>query len=144
MLNLPSNVRGASSTSPYAILQTLPGVQADNGLGFSIQGGLPAQSESTIDGISNTYKKQFLPRVGFAYRLNNRTTVRMSGGLYNMILLGSVFYSPEPYRATSVTSTRLALMASPSSPSPHSHAWQRRPRRIHRKLRIPHRQRHRL
>jgi outer membrane receptor protein involved in Fe transport len=54
VLNLPSNVRGAGSTSPYAMLQTLPGVQADNGLGLSIQGGLPAQSESTVDGISIT------------------------------------------------------------------------------------------
>ncbi len=54
VLNLPSNVRGAGSTSPYALLQTLPGVQADNGLGLSIQGGLPAQSESSIDGISIT------------------------------------------------------------------------------------------
>lgn len=54
VLNLPSNVRGAASTSPYALLQTLPGVQADNGLGLSIQGGLPAQSEATVDGISIT------------------------------------------------------------------------------------------
>ncbi len=54
VLNLPTNVRGAGNTTPYAILQTLPGVQADNGLGYSIQGGLPAQSESTVDGISVT------------------------------------------------------------------------------------------
>lgn len=54
VLNLPTNVRGAGNTTPYAILQTLPGVQADNGLGLSIQGGLPAQSESTVDGISIT------------------------------------------------------------------------------------------
>ncbi|MBX5495046.1 MAG: carboxypeptidase regulatory-like domain-containing protein, partial [Bryobacteraceae bacterium] len=54
VLNLPSNVRGAGSTSPYALLQTLPGVQADNDLGLSIQGGLPAQSESTVDGVSIT------------------------------------------------------------------------------------------
>lgn len=54
VLNLPSNVRGAASTSPYAMLQSLPGVQADNGLGLSVQGGLPAQSESTVDGISIT------------------------------------------------------------------------------------------
>jgi hypothetical protein len=54
VLNLPSNVRGAGSTSPYALLQTLPGVQSDNGLGLSIQGGLPAQSESSVDGISIT------------------------------------------------------------------------------------------
>ena len=54
VLNLPSNVRGAGNTTPYALLQTLPGVQADNGLGLSIQGGLPAQSESSVDGISIT------------------------------------------------------------------------------------------
>jgi len=54
VLDLPSNVRGAGSTSPYALLQTLPGVQADNGLGLSVQGGLPAQSESSVDGISIT------------------------------------------------------------------------------------------
>ena len=54
VLDLPANVRGSGSTSPYALLQTLPGVQADNGLGLSVQGGLPAQSESSVDGISIT------------------------------------------------------------------------------------------
>ena len=54
VLNLPSNVRGSGSTSPYALLQALPGVQADNGQGLSIQGGLPAQTESSVDGISIT------------------------------------------------------------------------------------------
>lgn len=54
VLNLPSNVRGSANTSPYALLQTLPGVQADNGLGLSIQGGLPAQTETSVDGISIT------------------------------------------------------------------------------------------
>lgn len=53
VLNLPGNVRGVS-TSPYALIATLPGVQADNGGGYSIQGGLPAQSESSVDGISIT------------------------------------------------------------------------------------------
>ncbi|MFN0102328.1 MAG: carboxypeptidase regulatory-like domain-containing protein [Bryobacteraceae bacterium] len=54
VLNLPSNVRGSGSTSPYALLQALPGVQADNGGGYSIQGGLPAQSETSVDGIAIT------------------------------------------------------------------------------------------
>jgi len=54
VLNLPTNVRGAGNTTPFAMLQTLPGVQADNGLGLSIQGGLPAQTETTVDGISIT------------------------------------------------------------------------------------------
>jgi hypothetical protein len=54
VLNLPANVRGGGSTSPYALIATLPGVQSDNGGGYSIQGGLPAQSESSVDGISIT------------------------------------------------------------------------------------------
>jgi len=68
VMNLPANYRGAGSTSPYNVLQTLPGVQPDstgfppspgiNGtsggpaINFSIQGGLPSQSDITIDGIS--------------------------------------------------------------------------------------------
>ncbi len=52
--NLPANFRASTNTTPYSLLQTLPGVQADNGLGYSIQGGIPAQSESSTDGISIT------------------------------------------------------------------------------------------
>ncbi len=65
VLNLPANYRGAGSTSPLNVIQTLPGVQPDSGtyppqpsaspnpsIKFSIQGGLPSQSETTVDGIS--------------------------------------------------------------------------------------------
>ena len=65
VLDLPANYRGAGSTSPLNVIQTLPGVQPDSGsyppqpsaspapgIKFSIQGGLPSQSETTIDGIS--------------------------------------------------------------------------------------------
>ncbi len=63
--DLPANYRGAGSTSPLNVIQTLPGVQPDSGnyppqpsaspnpaIKFSIQGGLPSQSETTVDGIS--------------------------------------------------------------------------------------------
>jgi len=65
VLNLPANYRGAGSTSPLNVIQTLPGVQADSSsfppkptgtsattVNFSIQGGLPSQADTTIDGIS--------------------------------------------------------------------------------------------
>ena len=65
VLDLPANYRGAGSTSPLNVIQTLPGVQPDTGsfpatassspnpgIKFSIQGGLPSQSETTVDGIS--------------------------------------------------------------------------------------------
>ena len=54
VLNLPANVRAGGSTSPYSLIATLPGIQADNLGAYSIQGGLPAQSESSVDGISIT------------------------------------------------------------------------------------------
>ncbi len=65
VLDLPANYRGAGSTSPLNVIQTLPGIQPDSGtyppapssspnpaVKFSIQGGLPSQSETTVDGIS--------------------------------------------------------------------------------------------
>ncbi len=54
VLSLPANVRAGGSTTPYNLIATLPGVQPDNGNGFSIQGGLPAQTETSVDGISIT------------------------------------------------------------------------------------------
>jgi hypothetical protein len=59
--NLPVNTRAsAAGTSAYNILGTLAGVQTDasNGAGstgtpvFSLQGGLPFQSETAVDGIT--------------------------------------------------------------------------------------------
>ncbi len=65
VLDLPANYRGAGSTSPLNVIQALPGVQPDSGtyppapsthpvpaVRFSIQGGLPSQTETTVDGIS--------------------------------------------------------------------------------------------
>jgi len=54
LVNLPANVRAGGNTTPYSLIATLPGVQPDNGNGFSIQGGLPAQTETSVDGISVT------------------------------------------------------------------------------------------
>lgn len=57
--NLPANYRASQNgTSPLSLIQTLPGVQADTGntagqnISFSVQGGLPSQSDLTVDGIS--------------------------------------------------------------------------------------------
>ena len=65
VLDLPANYRGAGSTSPINVVQALPGVQPDTSgyppapsthpqpsLKFSLQGGLPSQTEVTVDGIS--------------------------------------------------------------------------------------------
>ena len=69
ILSLPVNFRASSSTSPYDLLTTLPGVQSDNnghdyGKSYlSIQGGLPNQSESSIDGISSQNVRSNRPLV---------------------------------------------------------------------------------
>jgi hypothetical protein len=53
LLTLPGNVRGGGgSTSPYALIATLPGVQPDDNGNFSIQGGIQSMSQFSVDGIS--------------------------------------------------------------------------------------------
>ena len=52
VLSLPTNYRGAGSTSALHVLSFLPGVQSDNSYGFSLQGALPSQSQVSLDGIS--------------------------------------------------------------------------------------------
>jgi hypothetical protein len=50
--NLPVNTRASSAgTSALNIIGTLPGVQADHG-SFSLQGGLPFETEVSVDGIT--------------------------------------------------------------------------------------------
>jgi len=51
-INLPTNSRaGANGTSGLSLIGTLPGVQTDQG-SYSLQGGLPFQTEVTVDGIT--------------------------------------------------------------------------------------------
>ncbi|MGA7318331.1 MAG: TonB-dependent receptor [Silvibacterium sp.] len=52
VMSLPANYRASGSTSPLNVVQVLPGVQSDNGLNFSVQGGQPFQTETSVDGIS--------------------------------------------------------------------------------------------
>ncbi|MGC9200142.1 MAG: carboxypeptidase regulatory-like domain-containing protein [Acidobacteriaceae bacterium] len=56
--SLPTNFHTDGSTSPIVALQALPGVQPDTSTssnghpdGLSVEGGLPFQSETTVDGI---------------------------------------------------------------------------------------------
>lgn len=52
ILTLPTNLRASTSTSPFYTITTLPGVQVDNSGYLTIQGALPHQTDSSIDGIS--------------------------------------------------------------------------------------------
>jgi hypothetical protein len=54
LLNLPANIRANGNTSPYQLIQVLPGVQSDDSGNFSIQGGIPSQTQYSLDGISIT------------------------------------------------------------------------------------------
>ena len=89
---LPSDPKAREFVAPA----TLAAVNACPGPAI---GGVPCTPFVTAEdaGIPETLRKnyytQFLPRLGFAYRVDNKTTVRGSFGLYNMVLLGSVFFS---------------------------------------------------
>lgn len=51
--DLPANYRASQNgTSPLSVIQTLPGVQSDSQGNFSVQGGLPFQTDITVDGIT--------------------------------------------------------------------------------------------
>jgi hypothetical protein len=52
VLTIPANYRGAGSTSPMRVLAFQPGINSDNGTGFSVQGATPTQTEYSLDGIS--------------------------------------------------------------------------------------------
>lgn len=52
VLQLPANYRGAGSTSPLRLLAYQPGIQSDNSYNFALQGGLPSQTQVSLDGIS--------------------------------------------------------------------------------------------
>jgi hypothetical protein len=54
LLDLPANIRANGNTSPYQAIQLLPGVQSDQSGNFSIQGGIPSQTQYSVDGISIT------------------------------------------------------------------------------------------
>jgi hypothetical protein len=54
ILELPGNYRANGSTSPYALIQALTGIQPDDSGNLSIQGGIPSQSQFSVDGISTT------------------------------------------------------------------------------------------
>jgi len=54
LLNLPANIRANGNTSPYQLIQILPGVQADESGNFSIQGVIQSQTQYSLDGISIT------------------------------------------------------------------------------------------
>ncbi|HVO57025.1 MAG TPA: TonB-dependent receptor [Dongiaceae bacterium] len=52
VIDLPANYRAGGSTSPLKLVQALPGVQPDSSGKYSVQGGLPFMSETSVDGIS--------------------------------------------------------------------------------------------
>ncbi|MFT4114274.1 carboxypeptidase regulatory-like domain-containing protein [Silvibacterium sp.] len=74
VMSLPANFRASGSTSPLNLIQTLPGVQPDTGPGtttptangaptinFSVQGGQPFQTETSVDGISTQSMRNNTP-----------------------------------------------------------------------------------
>jgi len=52
IMELPMNFRASGNTSPLRAFAYLPGVQSDDGFRLSVQGGLPHQAETSLDGIS--------------------------------------------------------------------------------------------
>jgi hypothetical protein len=79
VLALPANYRGAGSTSPYALLTYLPGVQADNDNNISVQGALPFQVEYSVDGISTNSVRYNGPQREMFPSAENIAEMKMQG-----------------------------------------------------------------
>ena len=79
VLSLPANYRGAGSTSPYALLAFLPGVQADSGGSISVQGAQPFQVEYTVDGISTVSIRYNGPQRELFPSAENISEMRVQG-----------------------------------------------------------------
>ena len=79
ILTLPTNLRASTSTSPYQTIKTLPGVQSDNSGYISIQGSLPNQSESTIDGISAQSVRENRPLQNIFPSVENIAEMKVQG-----------------------------------------------------------------
>jgi hypothetical protein len=98
--NVPRTGRVVIMSDPKARTLVAPGAA----LSFNACPGAPingigctpivtAEEAGLPEGLRENYYTQFLPRLGFAYRLDDKTTLRAGGGIYNMITLGSVFFS---------------------------------------------------
>jgi len=57
IMNLPVNYRG-TTTSPLAMLATVPGAQQDSNGNVSVGGGLPSQVQYSVDGSSTVNTRQ--------------------------------------------------------------------------------------
>ena len=78
---LPANFRASTSTTPYPLLSTLPGVQSDSGSDkyLSIQGGQPNQTELTIDGISAQSVRQNRPLIEIFPSVDSLAEIKVQG-----------------------------------------------------------------
>lgn len=87
---LPANYRASTSgTSPITLIQTLPGVQPDTGqnngtsIQYSIQGGLPFQTEVSVDGITSQSATSNAPLANAFISGESIAELRVDGVLNN-------------------------------------------------------------
>lgn len=82
--DLPANYRASTSgTSPLTIIQTLPGVQADSSGNYSVQGGLPFQTEVSVDGITIQSSTSNSPMADALPSGDSISEIRVDGVLNN-------------------------------------------------------------
>lgn len=95
--DLPANYRASQSgTSPLSIIQTLPGVQAATNNSFSVQGGLPFQTEVSVDGITTQNTTSNAPLTDAFPSADSIAEIRVDG-----VLNGPEF--GQPGEVTTVT-----------------------------------------
>ncbi|MGI8742164.1 MAG: TonB-dependent receptor domain-containing protein [Bryobacteraceae bacterium] len=86
----------ALSTQPFLQSINACGLATPNPTDYGLYPCTPVQTAAQAgipESLRISDKTRFLPRLSFAYRLNERTVIRAGGGLYDETILGSIFYS---------------------------------------------------
>jgi hypothetical protein len=85
-LNYTQPFQGQAQTN-FGLISSTDVLKTTYGLtSINTKGGLLFAGKDTGSGVYNTPKSGFLPRVGFAYQLNNKTVLRGGFGLYQGFL----------------------------------------------------------
>jgi hypothetical protein len=93
---VPNQKSLALATQPFLQSINACGLSAPNPTDYGLFPCTPvitAQQDHIPSTLRISDKLKFLPRLGLAYRLNNKTVIRTGAGLYDETLLGSIFYS---------------------------------------------------
>ncbi len=93
---VPNQKSLALATAPFLQSINACGLPTPNPTDYGLFPCTPVQTASQAgypESLRVSDKTKFLPRLSFAYRLNEKTVIRAGAGMFDQTLLGDIFYS---------------------------------------------------